>query len=165
MELNWSVASQVNNDYYSILRSVNGYDWTEIGTVRGAGTANEQIDYKFIDEDPYIGLSYYKLKQTDFDGIYEEFPPVSVRYDVEIVGLLISPNPVTNIITLTMDGNLHNDLHIIRIFDSKGNVILRNNLIGNLKDYKVDVSKLSDGMYIVKVKNRRQLGIGKFIKE
>jgi len=165
VNVNWSVASQVNNDYYSILRSVNGYDWTEIGTVRGAGTANEQIDYKFIDEDPYIGLSYYKLKQTDFDGIYEEFPPVSVRYDVEIVGLLISPNPVTNIITLTMDGNLHNDLHIIRIFDSKGNVILRNNLIGNLKDYKVDVSKLSDGMYIVKVKNRRQLGIGKFIKE
>jgi hypothetical protein len=71
VDVNWSVASQVNNDYYSILRSVNGYDWTEIGTVRGAGTANEQIDYKFIDEDPCIGLSYYKLKQTDFDGIYE----------------------------------------------------------------------------------------------
>ena len=161
----WSVASQVNNDYYSILRSTNGYNWTEIGTVIGAGNANEQIDYKFIDKDPYIGLSYYKLKQTDFDGIYEEFPPVSVRYDVEIVGLLISPNPVTNIITLTMDGNIHNDLHVIRIFDNKGNIILRNNLIGDLKDYTVDVSKISSGLYIVKVKNKRQLGIGKFIKE
>ena len=64
-----------------------------------------------------------------------------------------------------MDGNLHNDLHVIKIFDYKGNVILTNNLIGNLKDYMVDVRKLSSGMYIVKVKNRRQLGIGKFIKE
>jgi len=164
VDVNWSVASQVNNDYYTILRSMNGYDWSDIGRIKGAGTVNEQIDYKFIDKDPYIGLSYYRLKQTDFDGNYEQFSPISVRYDVEIVGLLISPNPVTDIITLTMDGNLHNDLHVIRIFDSRGNMILRNNLIGNLKDYDVDVSKLSSGMYIVKVKNRRQLGIGKFIK-
>ena len=165
VDVYWSVASQINNDYYSIHRSIDGYDWIEIGRIEGAGNSNSQMDYKFIDEDPYIGISYYKLKQTDFDGIFEEFPPVSVSYEVEIIGLLISPNPVTDILTLTMDGNLHNDLHVIRIFDSRGNVILRNNLIGNLKDYQVDVSKLSDGMYIVKVKNRRQLGIGKFIKE
>mgnify|MGYP003632930211 CR=1 FL=1 len=165
VDVYWSVASQVNNDYYSILRSIDGYDWNEIGKIQGAGNSNSQIDYKFIDEDPYIGTSYYKLKQTDFDGNFEEFPPVSISYDVEIIGLLISPNPVTDILTLTMDGNLHNDLHVIRIFDSRGNIILRNNLIGNLKDYKVNVSMLSDGMYIVKVKNRRQLGVGKFIKE
>jgi len=165
VDVNWSVASQVNNDYYTVLRSIDAYDWEEIGRVEGAGNSNTQMDYRFIDDDPYIGLSYYKLKQTDFDGKFEEFYPVSVSYDVEIVGLLVSPNPVTDIITLTMDGNLHNDLHVIKIFDYKGNVILTNNLIGNLKDYMVDVRKLSSGMYIVKVKNRRQLGIGKFIKE
>jgi len=165
VDIQWTVASQVNNDYYSILRSIDAYDWTEIGRVIGAGNSNQIMEYVFTDEDPYIGLSYYKLKQTDFDGRFEEFYPVSISYDVEIIGLLISPNPVTDILTLTMDGNIHNDLHVIRIFDSRGNIIIRNNLIGNLKDYKVDVSKLSDGMYIVKVKNRRQLGIGKFIKE
>jgi len=165
VDIQWTVASQVNNDYYSILRSIDAYDWYEVGRVEGAGNSNQIMEYVFTDEDPYIGLSYYKLKQTDFDGRFEEFHPVSISYDVEIIGLLISPNPVTDILTLTMDGNIHNDLHVIRIFDSRGNIIIRNNLIGNLKDYKVDVSKLSDGMYIVKVKNRRQLGIGKFIKE
>jgi len=165
VDILWTVASQVNNDYYSILRSIDAYDWYEIGRVEGAGNSNQIMEYKFTDEDPYIGLSYYKLKQTDFDGMFEEFYPVSVSYDVEIIGLLISPNPVTDILTLTMDGNLHNDLHVIRIFDNNGNLILRNNLLGNLENYKVDIKELSSGMYIVKVKNRRQLGIGKFIKK
>jgi len=165
VDINWSVTSQVNNDYYSILRSIDAYEWTEIGRVEGAGNSNSQMNYKLVDKDPYLGTSYYRLKQTDFNGVYEEFPPVSVNYDIEIIGLLISPNPVKDIITLTMDGNLHNDLHVIKVFDGQGNIIFSNNLIGNLEDYEVNVSKLSSGIYIVKVKNKRQLGLGKFIKE
>lgn len=165
VDVYWSVASQINNDYYSILRSVGGFDWLEIGIVNGDGNSNYRIDYKFTDENPHIGVSYYKLKQTDFDGVYEEFTPVSISYSVEVLGLLIAPNPVTDIISLTIDGKIQNDLHVIKIFDSRGNVILSNNLIGHLKDYKLDVRELSYGAYIIKVKNKRQLSIGRFIKE
>jgi len=164
VDIRWGVASQVNNDYYTILRSIDCYDWNEIGRVVGDGTSNQIMDYKFIDKDPYIGISYYKLKQTDYDGRFEEFSPISIRYDISVVGLSVYPNPANNDITLTMDGIIHNDLHVIKVYDSKGAVILQNNLIGNLDKYNVDVSKLPSGVYIIKAKNKRQLGVGIFIK-
>jgi hypothetical protein len=167
VDVKWSVASQINNDYYSILRSIDGYNWCEVGEVQGDGNNNTQIDYKFVDKDPYVGVSYYKLRQTDFDGNFEEFPPVSVSYDVEIIGLIVSPNPTKEIIKISMDSKFSDDLYIIKIFNSNGDEILNNNLIGNLSNYQIDVSRFTSGIYIVKVRNKREIGIGigKFIKE
>ncbi len=163
--VDWTVASQTNNDYFNVQRSIDGYDWEDIATIEGAGNSNQMMDYTYIDTDPYMGVSYYRLKQTDYDGNFEIFDPVAVLYEVNIVGLLISPNPVRNAITISTNGAIHNDLNIIRIYDVKGNLMLDNNLIGNLENYVINVGEFAPGVYIVKSKNRKQLGAGEFIKE
>ena len=78
VELNWVVASQVNNDYYEIQRSIDVENWETISTIPGAGNNNTQMDYKIIDPNPLIGISYYRLKQTDYDGQSEAFHPISI---------------------------------------------------------------------------------------
>ena len=59
----------VNNDYFSIYRSTNATDWNLIGEIEGAGNTSTQLTYQWIDNNPLSGVSYYKLAQTDYDGI------------------------------------------------------------------------------------------------
>jgi hypothetical protein len=76
--IDWSVASQVNNDYYEVQRSIDVEQWYTIETVTGAGNSNTQMSYSIIDDNPLSGISYYRLKQTDYDGQTETFFPVSI---------------------------------------------------------------------------------------
>ena len=77
--INWEVASQTNNDYFEIQRSIDVVNWETIKTVTGAGNSNRQMSYSIEDENPIIGQSYYRLTQTDYDGKSEVFRPIAVQ--------------------------------------------------------------------------------------
>jgi hypothetical protein len=77
--LDWEVASQINNDYYTIYHSIDGYEWNSISQVAGAGNSNTQMSYTLIHEEILPGWNYYKLRQTDYDGMFEEFNPISLK--------------------------------------------------------------------------------------
>src|SRR5690606_38659659 len=64
----WTTATETNNDFFTVERSVDALNFKEIGTVNGAGNSNNAIKYRFSDKNPFAGTSYYRLKQTDFDG-------------------------------------------------------------------------------------------------
>ena len=81
--INWDIASQVNNDYFEIQRSVDVEEWHTVETVTGAGNSNTQMSYSVIDTKPLYGISYYRLKQTDYDGQSKSFHPVSVSISSE----------------------------------------------------------------------------------
>lgn len=68
--LEWSTASEEDNDYFTIERSTNGVSWVAIGKVKGAGTTTMENYYSFEDKKPVGGISYYRLKQTDYNGEY-----------------------------------------------------------------------------------------------
>ena len=76
------VASQINNDYYTIERSVDGYEWTEVGIIAGEGNTSTQMTYRWIDDSPMNGVNYYRLSQTDFDGTSETFAPIAVTCEM-----------------------------------------------------------------------------------
>jgi hypothetical protein len=67
MVLNWETLSETNCDRFDILRSNNGIDFEQIGTVNGNGTTTNTHKYSFSDNSP-SNLNYYKLRQVDFDG-------------------------------------------------------------------------------------------------
>lgn len=64
----WTSTEEINNDHYTIERSANGRDFTQVGTVSGAGNSSILRYYSFTDNQPMIGTSYYRLSQTDFDA-------------------------------------------------------------------------------------------------
>ena len=83
VEVEWVTASQSNNNYFTVERSIDGYNWTELTKVPGCGNCNSNMEYKVIDENPHLGLSYYRLIQTDYDGVFEIFHPVAVMIKQE----------------------------------------------------------------------------------
>lgn len=91
--INWSTASQLNNDYFTIERSSNGEKFTELLKVDGAGTSVQQIDYFEQDLSPLPGTSYYRLKQTDFDGTSSYSQSVAVKRNTPTGALTVYPNP------------------------------------------------------------------------
>ena len=84
VELEWKVASQINNDYFVIEHSQDGDNWNKIGEVIGDGTTiNEEI-YNIEHINPSMGDNYYRLTQVDFDGKSETFEVILVRVDINI---------------------------------------------------------------------------------
>jgi hypothetical protein len=68
VQLTWETASEQNNNYFTVERSSDGQVFEVVGQVEGAGTSTSMLSYALVDEKPYHTISYYRLKQTDFDG-------------------------------------------------------------------------------------------------
>lgn len=81
VNIDWIVATQINNDRFVIERSSDGLFWEDIVTISGAGNASETMFYKHVDKNPLIGLNYYRLKQIDFNGIQQTFNIVAVNVE------------------------------------------------------------------------------------
>lgn len=79
VDLTWTTLSEVNNDYFSLLRSNDGKNYEEITRIDGAGNTTSLIKYVYTDRDFNGPLAFYKLIQTDFDGKQSEYGPVAVK--------------------------------------------------------------------------------------
>ena len=80
--LKWITASEKNNDYFTIWKSIDGYNWDIINITQGSGSSQQILEYIYLDRDPNTGINYYNLSQTDFDGETEFFGIISVDVDV-----------------------------------------------------------------------------------
>ena len=107
--LKWATASETNSDYYSLFRSIDAYSWEQIAEIPAAGNSNMLLEYKYFDPSLFYDISYYRLKQTDFDGtIAHSWYPISVFRKPE--------GPLSIIITVDLLGREVSD-------DYKGLVI------------------------------------------
>src|SRR5690606_33828567 len=69
VELKWTTASEIGNAYFTIERSGTGeLQFDSIAVVTGAGDSRNIRHYQAFDRHPLPGVSYYRLRQTDFDG-------------------------------------------------------------------------------------------------
>lgn len=147
--LHWATASEKNNNYFTIQRSKNIEEWEDVVHVAGAGNSIEKREYTTSDGWPYEGVSYYRLKQTDFDGA---FTYSSVRR-VEIVSeeiLRVYPNPTRS------------DFNLITGFDLNSNEISLINLMGQVvpfaleyeSDRSVSIKPInpSTGVYLLRIR-------------
>ncbi len=66
--LKWTTASETNNDYFTIERSTDLINFTEIGKLAGAGNSSSTLNYSFIDNNSLSSGAYYRIRQTDFNG-------------------------------------------------------------------------------------------------
>lgn len=94
VDLKWSTATETNNDFFTIERSVDGTSFETVAVIDGAGNSVSQLSYKTTDENPYRGISYYRLKQTDMNGdyTYSAIEAVNLTATNEVL-LTVYPNP------------------------------------------------------------------------
>ncbi|MCS7019863.1 MAG: T9SS type A sorting domain-containing protein [Cytophagales bacterium] len=92
--LRWTTARDIDNDFFTIERSTDGENFTEIQRIPGAGNSDAVISYGTTDNAPLHGISYYRLKQTDFDGTFTYSKIVSVQVNLTLASRLsVYPNP------------------------------------------------------------------------
>ncbi|MFT6728111.1 MAG: hypothetical protein ACI9RU_001735 [Litorivivens sp.] len=152
VRLDWQTASEINNDYFTIERSQNVLDWHEIDKINGAGNSSSWLNYSSLDNEPFIGVSYYRLKQTDFDGEFSYSFIRSINIDrFENARIEIFPNPFYNQITILGSSA---ELKVIIIYNALGQNVtqLTEQIVKNETLLVVDLSRLNSGIYYVKTK-------------
>ena len=96
VELKWSTASELNNDHFTIERSTDLENFEVVATIPGNGTTNVIHHYNTLDPSPVYGRSYYRLKQTDFDGKYSYSDVRVIDYEgPKFSSLRAYPNPLS----------------------------------------------------------------------
>lgn len=152
VQLNWETAWETNNDYFTIERSEDGKSFSKLATIKGAGNATEKLKYAYDDKDPLPGISYYRLKQTDFNGQFEIFPVKSVNIPfakIENVG----PNPFTNVININF--NMLKEAPVtIQLLNANGSVVFEEAARANPGNNSYTISnqqQLPKGMYILRI--------------
>lgn len=143
VNLIWETASELNNEKFLIEKSDDEKeDFQTIGTIPGKGTTSEYSKYTFQDDSPSNGITYYRIKQVDYDGSFQYSNIIRVSYNDD--GRFYAfPNPAQNMVTLNRTCTL------LEVYDTKG--VLKHRLF-NVKE--IDISVFSKGLYIL----RNQLG-------
>jgi len=165
VRLRWQTASETDNSYFEIQRSVNGVDWEYAGWAEGAGNSTTLKKYTILDQEPLKGVSYYRLKQIDLDGKFSYSAIRSVSFPKEIIPLFnkftASPNPALNSITIELVGSITDN--VIDIYTIQGKSLAKEISIQKINDlsYSIDISKLVRGSYILSVNGDNNI----FLKE
>ncbi|MBK8053073.1 MAG: T9SS type A sorting domain-containing protein [Saprospiraceae bacterium] len=141
--LYWSTASETNNDHFSIERSSDGRNFSVISRVEGAGNSSSRLDYRYSDQSPLPDVSYYRLKQTDYDGKFEYSSIVAVRDDAAKGHADVRYRPAQH------------ELHIatplaaytISISDMSGKIVRTTSGYAD-GDLQLSVADLTPGMYV-----------------
>lgn len=143
VELNWITITEKNNDYFIVQRSRDGKVWEDITEVDGVGNSLVEQDYESIDRNPFLGTSYYRLKQTDFDGTitYSNTKSVNVEFDYSIY-----PNPSNGEISIEVD---HDKLWSFEVYSLIGEKVLGEEGI-SVNETKISLPEES-GMYTIKI--------------
>jgi hypothetical protein len=164
--LNWRTSSEINNDYFTIERSKDGVEFEELFNIPGAGNSNNINNYISVDENPYNGVSYYRLKQTDYNGKVEYFDMVAVDIS-NITNLKLYPNPVNSILTLSLESKLENSPIKLSIYNAQGRLILNqsSSLDKGMNNIQLNMEKYSQGMYFISIEHGGDVEHLKFTKE
>lgn len=141
----WATASEHANDHFNVQRSADGSQFMAVGVVAGAGDAQDQRDYRFVDPAPLPGISYYRLQQVDVDGTTDLSDAVAVDRGAE-PGLQVWPVPSQGSVTIACPESSP-EAWPVEVLDESGRVVRRIAAPGG--DH-AEVTGLSAGTYLVR---------------
>jgi len=154
IDINWATASEFNNNFFTIERSKDGIEYEELEEINGTGNSNSTITYHTYDDQPLQDYSYYRLKQTDYNGDYTYSKAVSVfiKTDTKFEFNLF-PNPVSKedelFISIKSDSN---EEVLVVVYD----------ILGNRLYSKVIFENISENA-VIAIDPHKQLPVGTYI--
>jgi hypothetical protein len=160
VELTWSTANEQQNNHFEVQRSSDGKTFSKIGRVKGQGTTTVQHEYPFLDEAPYAGINYYRLKQVDVNGQFEFSKIISVNRGNSDKTISIYPNPIKDKVTIetNITGNYSIDL-----YDITGKLLQRHQ--AHQPILQLSTSDLSSGVYMISVTSQAVQKTFKIVKQ
>lgn len=162
--LKWSVI-ELNNDYFTVERSTDGANFAALTTVDGAGTTSNATNYEYADKTAPAGQSYYRIKQTDFDGSVSYSNTIILSRGETSFGLVgISPVPATTKLTIAYN-TVNNSAVKVVVYDAVGKLISSEvTTVGN-NTYELNVNGYAAGMYFLTITDGANTATTKFVKQ
>ena len=144
----WSTLSEVNNDYFVVQRSNNGSDFIDVGIHDGAGNSTAFLKYDFIDAYTPYEITYYRLKQVDFDGQFTFSKVIAIQFSGQSKILRVFPNPASEFVNFSFEKDSQ---FRYAIYDLTGKKIKEktSNVYSGLAS--LSVTDIQEGSYILEV--------------
>jgi hypothetical protein len=139
-ELSWLTQNEVNSDRFEIQKSINGVEFTAIGTVEAKGRSAAENDYRFIDAKVQQGVNYYRLKIIDKDGSFEYSAVVTIKVSEGIRSFSVYPNPVRDELQISSTSKT-----LLQLIDANGKLVKK--ILVDIGNNKSGVSNISNGIY------------------
>lgn len=154
--LQWTTATEINNDYFTLERSEDAINFETVATIGGAGNSSVISHYHFFDA---IGKNapptyYYRLKQTDFDGKFEYFNIVAISRQVSDELSAFYSQKQLHLLT--------NKVVDVQLFDMAGKEVFAKK---NQLNSSIDLSFLSTGLYVYRITSQGTVLTEKFLVE
>jgi len=115
-KLSWETATETNNDYFTLFRSVDGVYFKNVFTLKGAGNSVNNLYYEVVDRDFEKAINYYFLRQTDYDAKWKDSEIISIDNRSDNSPTLIK---VTNL----LGQEVNNEIGILLYHYSDGTII------------------------------------------
>ena len=153
VHVNWTTATETNNDHFTIERSSNGRDFSAVGTVPGAGNSSTNLNYAYVDHAPLPGISYYRLTQTDIDNHVKYMSVKRIdnqdtkSFDVKVL------NSASGFLTMEVSSTVSGQYEIL-VYDLSGRMLKSDDFIlnGGRITRKLNLNK---GVYIWEIHNEK----------
>lgn len=142
----WTTASETDNDYFTIERTIDGNNFEAVAVVDGAGTSSQANVYQHELTEPVDVACYYRLKQTDFNGDYSYSDNLFIDCSDETDLLVLYPNPGGDV--AYVEGCQVQD--IIIVFDASGRKVYEISIAKEGRA-EIDLSQFAPGMYHVQI--------------
>ena len=175
VRLEWKTASEINNDYFTVERSQDGTAWEAVTKVKGAGNTTEEQWYTGFDERPYPGTSYFRLKQTDYDGKFTYSEVVAATVEASKLPLIdvqpltvrtVAPNPFDQSFYVDFDLNQAGTVQI-QLIGLTGRVVSSATVKGRQGENRYefdDQQGLEPGTYLLRMIFGNESGTVRVIK-
>ncbi len=147
VQLEWYTYAETNCLNYTIEKSADGLNWEKEGILSAQG--NSQNQYQWLDEEPYDGYTYYRLRQTDLDGNFSFSEIRKVMNGKTAPEFRISGISSRNRVDVEMyqPATLH-------WYNSEGKEVLKISLEKGKQ--VLDLAQLQKGVYVVRTKTQLQ---------
>lgn len=144
--LNWKTESEINFDYFTILKSKDGIAWKDVVKIKGKSSNIKENEYSFLDKEPYKSVSYYRIRYTDYDGSSGYSNIISIYHFIDQeenqnLFVKIIPNPANEIANISLNKDEEFNLSI---YNLQGSIIFEGH---NTKE--IDLHKYINGLYYV----------------
>lgn len=128
-------------------RSRDGIQYVGIQNINGQGSTSKETHYLILDETPFTGMNYYRLKQVDYDAHFTYSNVAAIENTIAILQLQVYPNPVSTKLNI----NNSNEEIDIQILNFQGELVKNLKLAQGLNSINLD--SYPKGLYFVKSQN------------
>lgn len=150
--LKWTTATEINSNFFTVYRSINGINFTPLATLSAAGNTLTSVNYEYLDANAPNGLAYYQLVETDLNAQTQTFNTIAVYRNQMATQLQITPNYVINEMQVHLFTNTDANAKVT-VYNALGQVVYANNLtlIKGDNSLSINCSTWVSGLYFVNV--------------